>query len=288
MKILRLKHTEIDKQRWDKAIENSSFPSIYALSWYLDVVSPNWQALVSEDYAYVFPLTVKQKLKVQYLAVPPFCQQLGLFSAENCDETTLKKFISAIPKTFVRKDVLLNHSNALLNDASVKDNYVWRAKSYSEAQQNYSTQIKRNLKKALGNSLTIQSDIPAKNIIALFENEKGKSIQKIDYSVLEKLCLECQKRSSLFTSGVFNNSELISGAIFFSFNQRWYLIMLASNETGKELAGSTLLIDAVIQQLSTQNISLDFEGSNIPSLARFYKGFGSENEAYQLYSKRFL
>jgi hypothetical protein len=178
MKILHLKHTEIDKQRWDKAIENSSFPSIYALSWYLDVVAPNWQALVSEDYKYVFPLTVKQKLKVQYLAVPPFCQQLGLFSAKNCDETTLKKFISAIPKTFVRKDVLLNHSNALLNDASVKDNYVWRAKSYSEAQQNYSTQIKRNLKKALGNALTIQSDIPAKNIIACLKMKKENLSKK--------------------------------------------------------------------------------------------------------------
>jgi hypothetical protein len=63
MKILRLKHTEIDKQRWDKAIENSSFPSIYALSWYLDVVSPNWQALVSEDYSVCVSAYGKTKTK---------------------------------------------------------------------------------------------------------------------------------------------------------------------------------------------------------------------------------
>ena len=288
MKILHLKHTDIDKHRWDEAIDNASFPSIYALSWYLDVVSPNWEALVADDYSFVFPLTVKQKLTMNYLAVPPFCQQLGLFSTQIIDEKILYEFLQAIPKKFVRKDVLLNHSNSLLKEAKAKDNYVWRSKSYPKAQQNYSTQIKRNLKKALANTLRVDQNIPANLIIDLFKNEKGKSIKKIDYSVLEKLCLECQKCSSLHTFGVYENFDLVSGAIFFSYNKRWYLIMLASNDKGKELAGSTLLIDSVIQQLSTQNISLDFEGSNIPSLARFYKGFGSENEAYQLYSKRFL
>jgi hypothetical protein len=288
MKILHLKHNAIDKQLWDEAIVNSSFPSIYALSWYLDVVSPKWEALVTEDYRYIFPLTVKQKLKVHYLAVPTFCQQLGLFSQQKIDKKILTNFLLTIPRKFVRKDVLLNHSNPLLKGAKEKDNYVWQPKPYNEAQQNYATQIKRNLKKALANNLHIEQNIQPSIIIDLFKHEKGKSIQKLDYSVIEKLCVETKKRSSLHTFGVYNNNELISGAIFFSFNKRWYLIMLASSVKGKELCASTLLIDVVIQQLSTQTISLDFEGSNIPSLARFYKGFGSENEAYQLYSKRIL
>jgi hypothetical protein len=40
------------------------------------------------------------------------------------------------------------------------------------------------------------------------------------------------------------------------------------------------MIDAFIQDYADKNLILDFEGSNIPSLAFFYKSFGSELEKY--------
>jgi hypothetical protein len=41
-----------------------------------------------------------------------------------------------------------------------------------------------------------------------------------------------------------------------------------------------LLIDTFIQNNSGKNLILDFEGSNIPGIARFYKGFGAMAETY--------
>ena len=80
MEIKYLKHNQIDKQKWDSAIENAENGLVYALSWYLDIVSPNWDALVVGDYEQVMPVTHKRKYGIKYLIQPPFCQQLGFFS----------------------------------------------------------------------------------------------------------------------------------------------------------------------------------------------------------------
>jgi hypothetical protein len=41
-----------------------------------------------------------------------------------------------------------------------------------------------------------------------------------------------------------------------------------------------LLIDELIRQNAEKKIILDFEGSQIEGIARFYKGFGAENQPY--------
>ncbi|OIP03307.1 MAG: hypothetical protein AUJ97_04685 [Bacteroidetes bacterium CG2_30_32_10] len=62
MEIRYLKHKEIDKDKWDNCIEKAFNGIIYAYSWYLDIVSENWDALIEDDYKTVFPLTQKKKI----------------------------------------------------------------------------------------------------------------------------------------------------------------------------------------------------------------------------------
>lgn len=289
MNIKQLNNNQIDKKRWDERIGGSSFPAVYALSWYLDVVSPNWQALVTEDYEHIFPLTVKQKLKtLKYIGIPNFCQQLGLFSKSKIDEKVLNSFLSSIPSGYVRKDIHLNHSNPGINGSKQKDNFILAPSAITNFSVNYSNQTNRNLKKAKSKQLTIIEGVEAEVLIHLFKESKGKSIEKVDYSVLNQLCVVCASKSILHTFGVYQEKELVSGALFFEYNQRWYMVLLASSEKGKELLASTFLIHAVLEKTGSQGITLDFEGSNIPSLARFYKGFGGVNEGYQLFSKRII
>jgi len=289
MNIIRLNNDKIDKRKWDERITHSSFPSIYALSWYLDTVSPNWEALISDDYEYVFPLTVKKKWKsVKYIGVPNFCQQLGLFSIHPIDESALLQFLDAIPKTYIRKDIPLNHSNPMIESLKKRDNFILNVSSISEVRAKYSSQTKRNLKKGKNNHLTVKRDVDFQQLIELFKDTKGKTIQKVDYSILENLCKACSAYSILHTYAIYDESELISGALFFEFNKRWYMMLLASSAKGKDLLAATVLIDHALERISERKMTLDFEGSSIPSLARFYKGFGGMNEAYHIYTKRLV
>ena len=56
--------------------------------------------------------------------------------------------------------------------------------------------------------------------------------------------------------------------------------MSASNEQGKRSRAMFALIDHIIDKYSDTGLVLDFEGSNIKGVARFFAGFGAEQHDY--------
>jgi len=83
--IRHLRHSEIDKEKWDAALSKCHQPLLFAQSWYLDLVSPKWGALIRGDYEEMMPLPVKSKFGFKYLVQPNFTAQLGVFSTkEKC------------------------------------------------------------------------------------------------------------------------------------------------------------------------------------------------------------
>ena len=74
-----LRHEEIDKEKWDRCIDNAPNGLIYAYSYYLDAMSTHWDGIVSGDYQSVFPLTWNKKYGIKYLYQPFLTAQLGIF-----------------------------------------------------------------------------------------------------------------------------------------------------------------------------------------------------------------
>ena len=75
--IRRLAHSEINKTHWDECVSASPQCILYGLSWYLDVASPNWEALVQQEddsYLAVFPIPVRHKYGFSFIHQPLFCQ----------------------------------------------------------------------------------------------------------------------------------------------------------------------------------------------------------------------
>ena len=87
-------NNEINKRKWDSCVADSQNGLIYAYAWYLDIVSPNWSALIKEDYKAIFPLPIKKKLGISYISQPLFTQKLGLFSVNDLED--VKSFLKAI------------------------------------------------------------------------------------------------------------------------------------------------------------------------------------------------
>ena len=97
MQIQHLQHKHIDFKKWDDTILSSANHLGYAYSWYLNIVSPGWEALVTDDYEFVMPLPVKRKYKIPYLVQPVLTQQLGIFSKEEINDEVIQLFIKNIP-----------------------------------------------------------------------------------------------------------------------------------------------------------------------------------------------
>jgi len=53
-----------------------------------------------------------------------------------------------------------------------------------------------------------------------------------------------------------------------------------SNKEGKEASAMFKIVDTIIQKNANSNLMLDFYGSNVQSIARFYEGFGTKHIYY--------
>jgi hypothetical protein len=68
--------------------------------------------------------------------------------------------------------------------------------------------------------------------------------------------------------------------VFFFYKKRAYYILVGNHPDGKTIGASHALINGFIQDYAGQDMVLDFEGSNINSLAFFYSSFGAIEEKY--------
>lgn len=288
-----LQHHEIDKERWDDCIRRSFNGIIYAYSWYLDVVHPGWEALVNADYSIVMPLTGGKKLGVRYLYNPFFVQQLGVFSVARLSPDAVREYLNAVPAHFRYCEISLNTFNHPTADSyRFKENLNHELDmigSYEMIRKEYSDNAKRNIKKAQLHDLSVVSSTSKEEIIALFRNDRGKDIEVLkesEYDTLRRLLQALDGRGRLHTRGVHNASgQLIAGAFFCDANGKVIFLFSGNSPEGKEKGAMFFLIDSFIQENAQKNLILDFEGSNDPQLARFYKGFGAKECVY-LQAKR--
>ena len=278
-----LKHKEIDKKKWDNCIKCSVNGIIYAYSWYLDVVCPDWEALVEGDYERMFPLTWRRKHKICYLFQPVFSQQLGVFSRSFLSDKIVDEFLKAIPSKFKFIEINLNTHNKTNNTefkCFQKVTYeLDLIDSYENIFKKYSTNTKRNIKKALKSKITISQNVRPEEIIKIFRKHRGKFINDLqdkDYQILSRLMYLCLFKSCGYAYGAYTEqNELCAGAFFVQSNKKVIFLFSGVNKSARESGAMSLLIDSFIKNNSQTALTLDFEGSMDANLARFYKSFGS-------------
>ena len=283
-----LTNEEIDKKKWDDCIKESFNGLVYAYSWYLDIVAEDWEALVENEYERVMPLTGNKKFGISYLFQPPFTQQLGIFSKGVLSEKVVESFLLSIPAKFRFIEINLNSFNKA--DAEKYKTKPWLTHlldlidSHENIFKKYSTNLKRNIKKAEKSGISVMKNVKPDEIIALFRENRGKSIKNLkddDYNKLRRLSYVGIYKGLVQTYGAFSTSNnLIAGAIFIRHKERAIFLFSGNSYEGKETAAMPLIIDNFIKDNSQKNLTLDFEGSNDPNLARFYKSFGSKEVTY--------
>lgn len=286
-----LEHREIDKKKWDAAMAECG--NIYARSWCLDIVHPNWEALVDDDYMSVMPLTGRRKFGVDYLFQPYFVQQLGVFSKEVLTTEKISEFLKAIPEKYRFAEIRLNESNTLDENKQgigYHRNIILDLNhDYEEIRANYHSNTKRNLAKAESHNLQIVNTVIPYHVVALFRDNRGASLTKwgdAEYDVLTRLSKVALVHKAAFVLGVTEKGvgRLLCAAIFMKTDDRVTFLFSGLTEEGKQRQAMTFLLDQTIQQFANQHVVFDFEGSDDDNLARFYLGFGGNEVKYPSYT----
>lgn len=286
--IIYLKHDEIDRGKWDWCISHSLNRRVYAFSWYLDIVSPGWEALVTEDFTSVFPLTLGCKAGISYLFQPFFAQQLGLFSSLPIDTSLEDQFLGAVRERFRFVDIHLTPEFVPLNSEVVLttrlNHELSLAGSYDELRAGYSQNTVRNLRKAAAPGVITGRGLRTDELVALFRGnfgEKEGKLGDVHYKRMDRLMKTSLEKGYGSLRAAFDEQGLLSSAAFFLRDgNRIYFLFAASSPGARENGSMFHLIDGFIRENSGSPLILDFEGGNDPSLGRFYKSFGAVEIKY--------
>jgi hypothetical protein len=281
-----LQRKEIDVQKWDDVISHSPAETLYPYSWYLDASAQNWSALVMDDYRYIMPLVWKKRYGIRYLYQPVFTQQLGVFSREFTDPLLLGQFIGQLLKRFRFGTVSFNMKNMVGEERSYevsdRKNYVLPLhRTYEELHGAYSLNAKRNLKRSMELPNAVEKEVRLEELIAFKREHDLKRKTDAEYRRMASLFRSVLEHSRGSVYGVREGGDLVAAAfIAFSRTRAIYLLSVSSS-AGKEQRAMFRIVDEVIRNWSGSDLTLDFEGSNIPSIARFFSGFGAQPETYQ-------
>jgi len=274
MLIKHLKNNQIDRQKWDKTVFAAKNSLPYAFSWFLNEVSENWEALIMADYQYIMPLHVKRKCGITYLMQPIFCQQSGIFSQEIISQNIVNEFIKAIPYKFFA--LQLNHQNVCQNK-KLPNLILSLSDSYEKIKQNFSENTKRNIRKSEKFELKIKTINPTEFLTFW----KSKNMQKFSQSlsVLEKIVNLKNDIVKLY-SVVNQEDKVIAINLILETEKRIINLVPTSNQEGKEKLAMFFLLNYLIEKNAEKDMILDFSGSQIEGIARFYRGFGATDEPY--------
>jgi hypothetical protein len=287
-----LKEKDIDTVKWDNCIANAQCELPYAYTYYLRLVCKNWGGLILNNYEAVMPLPYAYKFGLPYIYQPYFTQQLGIYTSLAIKEKIINQFTDAIPKKYFFISTQLNYTcSTTSKKIKHRKNLILQLnKPYTEIYSKFSENTKRNIKQAEKQKLQLQLNAYNPEKYALFYKEHNP-IEKSKHTelILEKIIRTTTENKKGETWSAHSaTGNLLAFAHFLKERKRVVYIAPASSAEGKKQKAMFFLINEFCKKHSENNLIVDFEGSELVNVARFYEAFGAEKELYPIYLKKYF
>jgi len=273
---------EIDVTKYQKCLEDSDYPNIYANSWWLDIVHPEWELVCKNDYESVMPLTQKRRFFQKKLVQPIFTQQLGIFCNPEYLFSISKEYIHFLKKKNIEgyqqwndQQIEIRHDH---EEVGVRNNYILELQEGRD--QFYRSSHKRSIKKAIKAKTELRA-ISIKEFLTFFKSHNPYFNQDIlpHFRKFTQLIEYAYNNKHGIPTATFIDGEM-TACIFWGIQEsRAYYLFPAVNKRGKESGSTHYLIDQV-QELIPEAKIIDFEGSDVEGVAHFIQGFGAMLQPY--------
>lgn len=280
--------SQIDPVKWDRCIHGAANGLVYATSLYLDQMAEHWDALVMGDYTMVMPLPWKRKWGISYLYWVPFTQQLGVFAAVTPTAAQTRAMLDAALQHFNYGELFFNYANTGIAQTVAHTNLVLPlSPAYEQLRAGYKQDLLRNLDKAGKSALEYHHTVDLPLVLRSFRENYSEQIGVIspqDYEQFGRLCTAAWEQGLVITRGVKGaGGDWLSTALLFQYKNRLYLLHSATVTAGRKVAANHFLLDQLIREFAGTTRELDFEGSDLPGVAHFYRNFGPADQPYFVY-----
>ncbi|SDE54727.1 Acetyltransferase (GNAT) domain-containing protein [Dyadobacter soli] len=293
LKPILLTRAQIDAQTWDNQIHQSQQCVIYALSWYLDIVCEQWEALVwpsASDFSMVMPLPVRRKFGSRVLYQPLFCQYLGIFSKNNISTEQCGAFMEALAGRFAYVSCYsLNPENftAIHSIGHRLSGFKWEVfqthwldlqRPYRALLAGYSKDRKLNLKRGARMHWKITRSEDLEPLIALFEENHARCIGRIKanaYPTLRRLGEKCIQNGNGRLMYARTGAYVHAGIMLVHYRGRTIYLFNAADDAGRKGNARAVMLDRYFQANAGSESVFDFESPSKQSIAGYYSVFGA-------------
>ncbi len=290
--ILHLRNDEVNRKYWDECLDRHFPDLLYMRSWYLDCMAPGWEALVApgeSEYRSVMALPLRSKWGIRYLYQPFLVAQTGIVGSDNSGKS-VESLLASIPANVRYGHYDLNEQNPAMVEGwpmPLRRNRVLSlSAAYPDIRKGYHENTERNIRKAEKQRISVvrkENVADIQRAIELFlqqpiNRKHGKEryrLQQLMHTALER------KQLSLYVS-VDEAGNWLSSCIFLWQGRRAYYLLPVNLPASRGTGASHALVNTFIQEHAGSDCLLDFEGSDIETVDRFYAGFGAVIRPYPL------
>ncbi len=269
------------KEEWNNRIEELNYFGLYCRHEYLQHFCDDWICISNHNQTLLLPVPIRKKMGITYVYTPSFFPQTSVIGKYN--ENDFSSLTNKLLSIVYYGDLFIE--GRLLSGKKIrqtlKTNFTLDATNWENKINDHH---RRALEKANKQDFNIQEQVKAQVIIDLFKEvytEKMPHVTDNDYNRLLQWCE--QQTNTIQTYCLYLHGEIHAAAILFCHRNTLYNIINVVTEAGKVSRANYSLYGYILDRCHIQQLNLDWEGSDIPGIARFYEGWGSEKHNYYHY-----
>lgn len=266
---------------YDKCIGSSPNGLIYALSWYLNIVCPDWEILVSEDHSAVMPLPVTRTLGRSVLKQPDYAFQLGVFSTRIPSPEVIRHFIRSIPDGYRLRRLCMNKFNIVpsgrarfLNSAELD-----LISPYRVIHSKFGASMLKRLELAGERSLSYVRNISVHDMLTFayrFDRFNRKRLKPGEIPTLRMIAANAIRyRSARIGAAYDSHNNLCSTVLFLIYNGRASILYAAASSEGMAAGGIEYILDRFIEMNAEKNLVICVDNSFDRKLMEMLKSCGA-------------
>ncbi|MBN2275823.1 MAG: hypothetical protein JXR41_11805 [Bacteroidales bacterium] len=282
-------HKDIVNQQWDQCIKSSFNGTVEAFSWYLNLLCDQWDALIEGDYKAVMPLPVRKKFGHPVIYMPPFVNQLGIYSPEQITMQKSAAFLANLKKRFRTINYNINKYTPLPKGIFPLQREVYYEldliRPYLKTVRDYSHTCRNRLHDAADRKYSVIRGVALNDLISLVKKNKimfNAAILSDDCKLLRMLISSVLRYKTGELYGAYNQVNMLGCVVLFLWSDN-SVIMLFTAATEEAIAENAhlLIYDRFIEKYSETNVTLSFQFRDAYHSAEIYAGFGATESIYR-------
>ncbi|MFK7922332.1 MAG: GNAT family N-acetyltransferase [Bacteroidia bacterium] len=294
----------IDPPSWDAFVEAAPEGGLFSLYAYLSVLRPDWQAAIVKEgdvWQAVMPFFREKKLGFSRVGQPAFTQYWGPVFASFGERSAYKQYswkrqvLEAMLPAW-EKDHLFSMNCSPAFDYplpffeagyELHTRYTYQVDLSLGQEKNWAamdTSQRRKIRKANQQPDAIEHAFKAEDLLALYDAQAANghdilgvapNARQVIQTLLQLLPQRLNTHLRAFRQA---DGQIIAAACFAEFRDHCYYLFGTYDPKRSQGGEIAALIWDVMQ--TTDCSIFDFEGSMIPSIARFFRRMGGQPKAY--------